>query len=389
MKGVPAALRAACSRAAGRLRASGWELLQQSVAAAVAWFLATHIVEHGQPFFAPIAAVVALNAPIGERGGNALRLLQGVVIGIIVGELALGTLGATTGALFLSTLVAMAASRAFGGTPLVIAQAASAAILTVAVGDTEVGPDRLVDALIGGGVALLFSQVLFTPEPVRLLRRAETRVLTDIADALDLTARAVDKGDEALAARAVDSLRDVRDRLADLGRTRHASQRVARRSAAWRSQRDPVVKENENAGQLDLLGGSALMVARNATAARPQDREILAPAIRELAAQARQLAQSPGDRTVRQRAADGVLKAVRRLQSDKRVRGTAPDSALAATVAAMRSAAADIMVFAGVDPDQAADAIRRHDADFDVPMPAPTPRVPFRHLWRPWNRAEK
>jgi hypothetical protein len=54
-------------------------------------------------------------------------------------------------------------------------------------------------------------------------------------------------------------------------------------------------------------------------------------------------------------------------------------------VVAVRSAAADIMVFAGVDSDEAERAIRRHDADLDVPTPAPTPRTPFkrpRHLWR-------
>jgi hypothetical protein len=34
-------------------------LLQQALAAAVAWVLATHVVDHHQPFFAPMAAVVA------------------------------------------------------------------------------------------------------------------------------------------------------------------------------------------------------------------------------------------------------------------------------------------------------------------------------------------
>ena len=88
------------------------------------------------------------------------------------GELALAALDETTIALFLATLACIATVRALGGTPLAVAQGAAAAILTVAFGDSEVGPDRLIDTLIGGGVALVFSQVLFTPEPVRLLRRA-------------------------------------------------------------------------------------------------------------------------------------------------------------------------------------------------------------------------
>lgn len=80
--------------------------------------------------------------------------------------------------------------------------------------------------------------------------------------------------------------------------------------------------------------------------------------------------------------------------SDDRVRDAAPDSALAATVVAMRSAAADVMIFAGVDADEAAQAVRGDDASLDVPAPAPTPRMPFhgrplhgRPQW--WKRLAK
>lgn len=378
MTNASSALRRAASRAAERVRPDAWKLLQQAVAATVAWVLASYVVDHREPFFAPIAAVVALNAPLGERGGNALRLLEGVVIGIVCGELALAALDETTIALFLATLTCIATVRALGGSLLAIAQGAAAAILTVAFGDSEVGPDRLIDTLIGGGVALVFSQVLFTPEPVRLLRHAEAGALAKVANALDLTARAVEEYDRDLAERAIGSLRDLRDQLAELGRTRDASRRVARRSAAWRSQQDPVVQENENAGQLDLLGGSALMVVRTATVAEGDERGVLAPVIRELAAQVRDLARNPGDRGVRQRAADGVLNAARRLGSDDRVHGADPGSTLAATLIAVRGVALDTMVFAGVDADEAMDAVRRDDADLDVPTPPDAPRIPFK-----------
>jgi hypothetical protein len=377
MRDIGPAVSRAGSRVVERLREDGFLLLQMAAAATVAWVLASRVVDHHQPLFAPVAAVAALNAPLGERGGNTLRLVQGVVIGILGGELAVDGFGTSSASLFLATLAAMAASRALGGTNIVLGQAATAAILSVVTGDEHAGPDRLIDALIGGGVALLFTQVLFTPEPVRLLRRAETRVLTDIAGAFDLTARALDDNDQAQANRAIDTIRDARDRLAELGRARTASKRVPRRSAAWRSQRGPVVKENEDAGQLDLLGGSSLMVVRNAAEAEGDERGVLAPAIRNLAAEARELAGNPGDREVRQRAADSVLETTRRLKADERVREAALDSALAATAIAVRSAAADIMIFAGVDADEAERAVQRRDAELQVPTPAPAPRLPF------------
>jgi hypothetical protein len=60
-------------------------------------------------------------------------------------------------------------------------------------------------------------------------------------------------------------LRTLRDRLSELVRTRAASGPVARRSAVWRSEIAPVVRETDHAGRLDLLGGSCL------TAHAPRD----------------------------------------------------------------------------------------------------------------------
>jgi peptidoglycan/LPS O-acetylase OafA/YrhL len=57
-----------------KLLADAWPLLQGTAAAMAAWVIATHLFDHHQPFYAPIAAVVALTA-LGERGLNALQLL--------------------------------------------------------------------------------------------------------------------------------------------------------------------------------------------------------------------------------------------------------------------------------------------------------------------------
>src|SRR3954462_2714135 len=89
-----------------------WPVLQQTIAATVAWLLATHLVHHQEPFFAPIAAVVALNTQLGERGLNALRLLLGVLTGIIFGEIALYAVGSGYAALALSLFAAMATAQA-------------------------------------------------------------------------------------------------------------------------------------------------------------------------------------------------------------------------------------------------------------------------------------
>src|SRR3954470_13468573 len=136
-------------RALARLPPDTWLVLQGTVAATAAWVIATRVVGNREPFFAPIAAFVALNASLGERGLNAIRLLLGVVVGIVAGELTVAAVGGGYGSLALAVFVATAVARALRGARIVIAQAAAGAILTVAVANGEAGTQRLVDALIG------------------------------------------------------------------------------------------------------------------------------------------------------------------------------------------------------------------------------------------------
>jgi uncharacterized membrane protein YgaE (UPF0421/DUF939 family) len=321
-----------------------WPVLQQTIAATVAWLLATHLVHHHEPFFAPIAAVVALNTQLGERGLNALRLLLGVLTGIIFGEIALYALGSGYAALALSLLAAMATAQVLDAARIVVAQAAAAAILTVTTASGQRGLQRLGDALIGAGVALVFSQLLFTPRPVALLHRAEQAALQEVAAALTLTAEAVEAEDEALAEQAVNALRDLRDRLGALTRTRHASRRVVAHSPWWRGQKRRVVRESENAGVLDLLGGSVLMLARTAPSA-DADRDFLATDVRELAQVVAALAAAPGDQNVRQGAADDVLAILERVDTSN------ADQPSDVAMLALTMVAVDVLRFTGLEPE--------------------------------------
>jgi hypothetical protein len=360
-------------RALRRLPPDTWLVLQGTVAATAAWVIATRVVGNHEPFFAPIAAFVALNASRGERGRNAVRLLFGVVVGIVAGELTIAALGGGYGSLALAVFAATAVARALGGVGIVIAQAAAGAILTVAVANGEAGTQRLVDALIGVGVALLFTQVLFSPEPLALLRRAESAALEDMAEALRLTARALERDDDDVAERAMTQLRTLRDGLAELGRTRAASGRVARRSAVWRSQIAPVVRETEDAGRLDLLGSSCLALTRTAMASDAAWRRRLAPRVAELADALGTVAGGPGERSTRQEAADRALEVARRLATGDPP--SEPESV--AAMVALRTVASDLMVFAGVDPEQADAAVREGTGEFRVPAPPSSPRAPF------------
>jgi hypothetical protein len=363
----------ALSRAASRAAGDAWPILQGTVAATLAWVIAKHVFGHQEPFFAPVAAIIGLNATVGERGLHAVRLLQGVFVGIVVGELTLAALGAGYGALGLGIFVAVMIARALGGARIVLAQAAVGAILVITVGTAEAGLQRLLDALIGVSVALVFTQLLFSPEPISLLRRAEAAALADMANGLGVTADALERGDEAMAERALNSLRELRDRLAELARARRASVRAARHSLVWRSRAGPAVQESENAGHIDLLGGSCVLLTRTATATTMPGRLKLAPTVRALAEALSNLSQDPGDQDTRQRAADRALAVARPLAGSADPR----EPFLSAAILAARMVAADIMLFAGVDSEDVLDAVRDGTAELAVPKPPSARRTPF------------
>ncbi|MDQ3822231.1 MAG: FUSC family protein [Actinomycetota bacterium] len=360
----------AASRALRRPAADIWPLLQGTAAATAAWVIARYALDRPEPFFAPIAALVALNKPLGERGLNTLRLLEGVFVGIVVGELALVTLGGGYGSVAVAVFAATALARVLNESRIVIAQGASAAILTVALADAEAGVQRLTDALIGAGVALVFTQLLFSPDPLALLRRSETALLVRMADGLALAARALAEDDDEVAERAVATLRDVPEELVELRRARRASARVARRTLAGRSRRALVVQENENADHLDLLAASCLVLARVAASLNKDERQALARSVRDLASELAALADDLGERETRQRAADRAFD----VAIAGAGRDAAPGSALAAGVIAVRGLAIDLMVFAGVDFDNAVDAVREGVLEHRVPAPPPPRR---------------
>jgi hypothetical protein len=176
----------------------------------------------------------------------------------------------------------------------------------------------------------------------------------------------------------------LHERLADVERMRHDSIEVARHSVVWRSRIARVIRENESAGHLDPLGVSCLMLTRTAMAMTPPERRTLAPNVRELAGALANLARDHGDHATRQGAADRALQIARRTTAD----GALSESALAATIA-LRMVANDVMVFAGVDPDEAGAALRGPAQDLRVAALPASPRSRFSwSRWRPVRRPQ-
>jgi uncharacterized membrane protein YgaE (UPF0421/DUF939 family) len=164
-----------------RVRRALWPVAQTAVAAGLAYFVAHSLVGHVQPFFAPIAVTVSMSTSTSLRAQRAVQLVAGVLLGIAIGAGVAALLGTGPVALGVAVFVALCAALAIGRGfiaqgALFFNQAAVAAILILTVHTNAEGSGRLIDALIGGGIALVFSLLLFPADPAPVLRRAAQSV---------------------------------------------------------------------------------------------------------------------------------------------------------------------------------------------------------------------
>jgi uncharacterized membrane protein YgaE (UPF0421/DUF939 family) len=164
-----------------RVRRALWPIAQTAVAAGLAYFIAHSLVGHVQPFFAPIAATVSMSTSTALRAQRAGQLVAGALLGIAIGAGVAALLGTGPAALAVAVFVALCAALAIGRGfiaqgAMFFNQAAVAAILILTVHTNTEGAGRLIDALIGGGIALVFSLLLFPADPAPALRRAAQSV---------------------------------------------------------------------------------------------------------------------------------------------------------------------------------------------------------------------
>jgi uncharacterized membrane protein YgaE (UPF0421/DUF939 family) len=172
-------------------------IAQTALAAGAAWELALQIPDHGRPFFAPIAAVIALGAERGRRGRQAIQVITGVALGILIGATFVWLVGAGGWQLVVATATALAITTAAGSPPIIRVQAAASAILVVALHQpgSNLAWQRLIDALIGGGIAIVLARFLFPVDPLELVRTQARTVRAHLAEALEDLAAALEERD--------------------------------------------------------------------------------------------------------------------------------------------------------------------------------------------------
>lgn len=175
-------------------RPSWLTIVKTTVAATLAWILARQLGENVAVLFAPIVAILTLQASVYGSVATGLQLLFANLVGTALAVGWVQLLGLTWWSLALGTFAALAVARQVTNTPLARNQItiAMVAVLVIAPVAKGYGQWRFADVAIGSVVGLLVAVVV--PERPRLRQACQAleawaaacvKILLDIADELD------------------------------------------------------------------------------------------------------------------------------------------------------------------------------------------------------------
>jgi len=257
---LPTTARTAARTAAHRLRTSLGRIAQAAAAAAIAWYLAGVLLRQPQTVFAPFAAIVVLLGSTGGRGVRGVQVAVGVGVGVLVGEVLVGLVDRGPLSVALGVGVSMLLASLLYTDNLPIIQAGIAAGIVVTADSPASGAGRLLAALLGVAVALLFSQVLFTPSPARMLQRSIDAALASIRAASDEVAGALRAGRQVPG--------DTRDDLVRAGcalaDARARARSMRRFTVRGRRQTARLDADHERAGRVAVLVEELVALRRTA-----------------------------------------------------------------------------------------------------------------------------
>ncbi|MDP9480938.1 MAG: FUSC family protein [Actinomycetota bacterium] len=343
-----------------RLGEKGWPVLQTAVAVGLAWYLASVIFGHEQPLFASIAALISLGVSVGRQWKRAIQVILGVGSGIALAGVLVSIVGSGPLQMVLVVGLALAAAVFLGAEPLLMTQVGISAITAVGVEAPTGGlfsPERLLDALVGAGVAVVIN-VIFPVDPERRVERSARPILDELAAVLNETAGALENVDFERAESALVRARKIDDQVDELRQSLEAARDTARLSPARHQSLGRLGYYELATDHLDLIVPGARVLARAALRLLRSGE----PAPKQLSGAVENLSRAVGALAEYLEEAGRPAEETRRLALGAAGDATAlleerNDLAIAALVAQIRSTAVDILRGTGMDYQEALAAV--------------------------------
>ena len=247
---VRVAARSRARRGLRRTRSDLWAILTGAGAAAIAYAIALHGLNHRFPMFAAIAAWVSLGFSHDRRPRKVAELAFGVAIGVAFGEVFSSLFGSGPVQIGVVLVLAVLAARLLDAGQVLAIQAGVQSVVVVALpwymlGDAG-GLDRWLDALVGGSVALIVAALL--PVDVRKQVRSLARAsLLEVAQTLEAVAKGLDERDNSTVGDALVQARGSQAVIDEWQEMVRDAQAATRFTPSW-------LRHDEEMARLDRAG---------------------------------------------------------------------------------------------------------------------------------------
>ncbi len=326
------------------------------VAGGIAWSLAKLIVGQADPFFAPAAAVISLGISRGQSPRRALELTLGVAIGIAVADLVRRAIGVGPAQIGVVVALTMAAALFVGAGMILINQAAISAVLVMTLPANTQGaaPDRFFDALVGGAVALAFSQLVLRHDPIATIADAFTAARDRLEESLRAIGQALEAQSLPEAEQALMRARSIDDQVAAIYRAVGDARDTAWLTTPRRRSTEMLDAYAETARRLDYAVRNTRVLARSAAAVLRNGLTCAPELIDAIALMADVIAEIDPRPSTAQRTSEVSERAARAAARATEVLGTHPDLYSTMLVGQIRAIAVDVLRATG----QSADAAR-------------------------------
>jgi uncharacterized membrane protein YgaE (UPF0421/DUF939 family) len=266
--GVYAALPHPLRVRARRLAYAFLPILQCGLAAGLSWYIAFDLLGHPAPFFAPIAAAIALGTGMAKRVRRGIELILGVVVGVGLGDLLIRQIGSGPWQITVVVILAMSAAVFVDRGAIVGTQAASSAILvaTILPPGSAGGYERMLDASVGGAVALA-AMALMPVHPLKRARREAASLLGVASSVLAEVSAGLDRRDSDRIRAALQDARDTQPAVDAVTEQLAGARELVRISPFYRRRRPEEVELSRMLNPLDNAVRNIRVLARRAIVA--------------------------------------------------------------------------------------------------------------------------
>ncbi|MBQ1042692.1 aromatic acid exporter family protein, partial [Micromonospora sp. C72] len=364
-----------------RVRTAFGLAVQAGLAAGLAYLISHRLLKNPQPVFAPISAVGTLAASVGQRFRRTIELIAGVAVGVLVGDALIYVVGTGAWQLALVVTSAILLSIFAGASVAIVIQAAATAVLIVTLSPSTENLEfpRFVDALLGGGIALLVTAILLPLNPLRVINRAARPALDLLSDQLDAGADALRSRDRDAAQRALLRLRENKEELAALSEAIEGAKETSTLSPARWHRRGELTHYAEAADPIDrAMRNSGTLIRRAVTMIEDEEPipEPMPDAVGHLAESVRLLRQEFAAGQEPEEARERSLRAV---SEAGRAYAEGVGFSGSVVIAQVRTTASDLLVASGIEQEEANRLVRQAFGEKEHRTGGPTDRNPAAH----------